>query len=103
MLMFFNTDKKTRTITDKETLVYVARKGNFSINDPNEIDNINVFKGAENSIIMKRIYETKWICTYAMDFFPFDTQKCIMVVTTTEELANFVQLDVNGHSNLGPT
>ena len=90
-LVFFNTDHKTRSVSDQETLVYVTKNGNFSINEPNEIDNINVFNGAENSLIINRIFETKWICTYAMNFFLFDTQKCLMVVTPTEELADFVQ------------
>ena len=40
---------------------------------------------------MNRIYETKWICTYAMNFFPFDTQKCAMVVTPTAELGDFIR------------
>jgi len=38
-----------------------------------------------------------------MNFFPFDTQKCIMVLTPTEELGDFVKLLVDDHTNLGPT
>ena len=90
-LVFFNTDHKTRSVSDQETLVYVIKNGNFSINEPNEIDNINVFNGAENSLMTNRIFETKWICTYAMNVYPFDTQKCLMVFTPTEELADFVK------------
>ena len=89
--MFFNTEKKSRTINDKETLVLAKRSGEFSTNPKTEIDNIYLFKGSENSMVINRIYEIAWICTYAMNFFPFDTQKCIMVLTPTEELGDFVK------------
>ena len=75
----------------RETLVSVERSGNFTRNAMTEIDNVYLFKGSDNSVIINRIYETRWICNYAMNFFPFDTQKCAMVLTPTEELGKFIR------------
>ena len=61
-LMFFNTDKKSRTIMDQETLVYIKKGGQFSINEPNEIDNIYLnFFHFENQVEQMQAGEDKII------------------------------------------
>ena len=59
-LVFDNTDEKTMTTTDKKTLLSVRREGNFTRNTIENIDNIHVYKGAENPLKMVGIYHTSW-------------------------------------------
>ena len=37
-----------------------------------------------------------------MNWYPFDTQKCRMTYSVTNELNNFIQIIPNGHGYLGP-
>ena len=36
--------------------------------------NIYIYEGSENSFLINRVYSTKWLCSYDMLFYPFDTQ-----------------------------
>ena len=36
--------------------------------------NIYIYEGSENPFLITRVYSTKWLCTYDMLFYPFDTQ-----------------------------
>ena len=97
-----NTDKKIRTTTDLESVIFVKREGNFSRNSMDVVDNTYVFEGQANPLIMNRVYETQWICDYEMNWFPFDTQQCKMMFSLTNDMNSFVNIKGNGHSYLGP-
>ena len=36
--------------------------------------NIYIYEGSENPLLITRVYSTKWLCSYDMLFYPFDTQ-----------------------------
>ena len=36
--------------------------------------NIYIYEGSENPFLITRVYSTKWLCSYDMLFYPFDTQ-----------------------------
>ena len=97
-----NTDKKIRTTTDSESVIFVKRQGNFTRNSMEIVDNTYVFEGQANPLIMNRVYETQWICDYEMNWFPFDTQQCKMMFSLTNDMNSFVNLEGNGHSYIGP-
>ena len=99
--IFQNTDKSTRTTTDDESIISVRREGQFIQNTLESIDNTYEFQGADNPLMMYRIYETKWICDYQMNWYPFDTQKCQMNFSVTKDLDKFIKIAVNGHAYLG--
>ena len=40
--------------------------------------NIYIYEGSENPLLITRVYSTKWLCSYDMLFYPFDTQVCRM-------------------------
>ena len=52
----------------------------------NEYDVINMFR----------------ICEYQMNWYPFDTQVCSMVISVSEDLNDFITLESNGQEYLGP-
>ena len=83
-LIFDNTDKKTRTKTDSESVISVKREGDYTQNTLEDFNNIYVFEGIDNPLDMNRVYETEWICDYEMNWYPFDTQKCRMTFAVTK-------------------
>ena len=103
VMVLDNTDKKTRTVTDDESVISIYREGDFLRTPVTTLDNIYLFNGEENSIEISRVYEERWICDYAMNWYPFDSQKCFMTFTATKEMNAFLNLVVNQHKNLGPT
>ena len=101
-ITFYNTETNDGSIRDMETFGSVVREGNFSVSTLDYLDNIYLFDGAENPLIINRIYNTEWICTYDMAWYPFDTQTCSMIFTTTGETGNFVELIQGSFKYEGP-
>ena len=52
----------------------VERKG--SVTRAELTDEIEMFKGNENVLIMKQTYAQKFQCSYFFNNYPFDTQVC---------------------------
>ena len=59
-LIFDNTVEKIRSLTDAESLISVQKKGNFSRNTIDEVDNVYMYQGGHNPLDMNRVYHTKW-------------------------------------------
>ena len=78
VLVFDNTDQKevTRLGMDWEwaTDVTVTREGNFTRSVVQEIDEAEIFVGAENSLTMNQTYTWEFQCKYELQRYPFDTQ-----------------------------
>ena len=101
-ITYKNTEKNDGSIRDKETFGSVNRKGNFTASLIDHLDNIYLFDGYSNPITINRVYETEWICTYNMAWYPFDTQTCSMILITTGETGNFVELQSDVFNYFGP-
>ena len=73
-----NTDHKevTRLGMDWEwaTDVTVTREGNFTRSVVQEIDEAEIFEGAENSLTMNQTYTWEFQCKYELQRYPFDAQ-----------------------------
>ena len=78
VLVFDNTDQKevTRLGMDWEwaTDVTVTREGNFTRSGDEEVDEAEIFEGAENRLTMKQTYTWEFQCKYQLQRYPFDTQ-----------------------------
>ena len=64
LLIFDNTNKKIQAIADRESNISVKRKGNSTTNTIDNIDNVFIYNGIENSLHMDRVYDTRWYCIY---------------------------------------
>ena len=56
--------------------------------------NIYIYEGSENPFLITRVYSTKWLCSYDMLFYPFDTQVKInqfLIVNTNYVSTGFMQ------------
>ena len=80
LVIFYNTDQKETTRLGMQnewsTEVNVVRKGNFTRSGLDSVDEVEMFKGDENPLIMKQVYTHRFQCKYDLDRYPFDTQHC---------------------------
>ena len=58
VLVLDNTNEKIQTLTDTKSIISVQKKGNFSRNSIDEMDNIYEYHGGENPLEMSRVYHT---------------------------------------------
>ena len=59
-LVFQNTDNKIQTVIDKESRILVKKQGSFHINSIDNLDNVYMYEGSENPLIMDRVHHVKW-------------------------------------------
>ena len=52
----------------------ISRRGNFIRSGLEVVDEIEIFKGAENPIVMIQSYTKEFMCKFNFQVFPFDTQ-----------------------------
>ena len=77
-VIYSNTDQKETTKVGEEwgwsTAVTITREGNFSRSPPATVDEIEIFQGEENSLVLRQVYTKKFQCKYYLHRYPFDTQ-----------------------------
>ena len=80
LIFYDNTDQKANTRLGEYgngewmTRVTVTREGNFSMSGIEEVDEAEVFEGAENRLTMNQTYTLEFQCQYELQRYPFDTQ-----------------------------
>ena len=78
LVVYTNTDQQetTRLGVDWEwsTKVVVKREGKFERSRNEVLDEIEIFKGEENSLSMVQSYTHEFQCVYQLEKYPFDTQ-----------------------------
>ena len=52
----------------------VKREGHFERSEYDILDEIEIFKGDENSLSMTQSYTHEFQCVYRLENYPFDTQ-----------------------------
>ena len=57
-----------------ESTVKIERKGNFTRSGLDVLDEIEMFSGKDNPIVMTQSYTKEFKCVYNLEAFPFDTQ-----------------------------
>ena len=75
-IVFWNTKQQLRSVNDKNTFGSIKREGNGSIIEKESSEDIEVFAGSENTIMMSRVYSIQFYCEYNMRWYPFDLQTC---------------------------
>ena len=59
-LVFWNTKQQLRSVNDKNTFASIRQEGNGSVIEKENNEDIMVFQGSENSILLSRVYSTKF-------------------------------------------
>ena len=80
-LVFTNTEFRPSTIVDEDTAITVEKRGGFVLSPSTSFENMQVYSGGENPLILSRFYNIRFLCTYDMRRIPFDIQKCRMILT----------------------
>ena len=77
-VIYENTDQKmtTRLGANWEWAIklVVKREGNLTRSGLDTLDETEIFRGAENSLIMSQTYTRTFQCVYELSTYPFDTQ-----------------------------
>ena len=78
LIIYWNTDQEETTRLGEpwewKTKVMVQRESNFTSNSLDNIDEAELFKGAENSLIMDQTYTHDFQCVFKLHKYPFDSQ-----------------------------
>ena len=87
IIVYDNTDQKEVTRLGEygngewATSVTVTREGRFTRSDIGEVNEAEIFEGAENSLTMNQTYTWEFQCKYKLQRYPFDTQVLNQVTT----------------------
>ena len=78
MVVYTNTDQLETTRLGMEwewrTDVLVKRENQFERSGNEVLDEIEIFKGDENSLSLVQSYTHEFQCVYQLEKYPFDTQ-----------------------------
>ena len=74
--IFDNTDNKEAVqLTDKvKTTLVVSREGEFTRSGLEVVDEVEVFRGSENSLALSQTHSKRFQCQYRLNNYPFDSQ-----------------------------
>ena len=78
IVVYDNTDQKEVSRLGMEwewaTRITVTREGEFTRADLIDVDEAEIFKGADNRLTMNQTYTQEFQCHYKLQRYPFDTQ-----------------------------
>ena len=102
IIIFHNTERGQRTINDDESFSTINRTGQGIGSDSSISEDIDIYKGSENSISMSRLYNIDFFCDYDMRWYPFDAQTCLMIMKLGGGTNKLVSLSPGLLRYLGP-
>ena len=101
-IVFYNTQKKLESLNDDKAFAIINRHGNHTKSPNSELQNAYFYRGSENPITISRVYDAEFICDFNMAVYPFDTQKCSVVLILKGNRGKFVQMMLDEMNYLGP-
>ena len=91
-LLFQNSNSRERTQIDEEASLVVRRLGKSKPNDLTEIHEDSIYSGSENPLILSRYYTVKLNCLFELKYYPFDKQRCPIMLEIPFELKTQMNL-----------
>ena len=102
-IIFDNTEDQIKSRNDRKSVIKVSKISNGTFNDDGLLsEDIDIYEGSDNPLIMSRVYNVKFICDYDMQWYPFDSQTCHMDFKLEENMKNFLSLVTGTQEYLGP-
>ena len=102
IIVFHNTEEGQITINDGKSFATINRTGQGTGSDQSISEDIDIYKGSENSISMSRLYNIDFFCDYDMRWYPFDAQTCFMDMKLGGGTEKLVSLTPGLLKYLGP-
>ena len=78
IIVFDNTENDQRSVLDGKSFATIKRMNEGIGSDSTISEDIDIYKGSENTITMSRLYNIEFFCDYDMRWYPFDAQTCFM-------------------------
>ena len=91
-ILFFNTRAHLTSQNDDQSFVTILKRQEGSLIGPAVNEDIMVYDGSTNEIKFTRVYEINFICSYDMQFYPFDIQLCTVDMVMAGSAAKFIDL-----------
>ena len=103
-VIFENTKGTETSVLDENSIIRILPDENFthSRTDLRNHQNVYIFKGRETKVEMARSYETEFLCSYNMGWYPFDSQTCTLDFIFDVTASNFVSLEIERLTYSGP-
>ncbi len=92
ILAFSNSEDGIRTKLDDNAFLNVIREGQPKPNPLTEIYEDQVYEGAENHLILSRMYTITFHCPFDLAWFPFDIQRCPIEMSVPFNLKSHVDI-----------
>ena len=100
--VFVNTNGKVKSLLDEEAVVLITKMGGAKKSDLTSTENKLLYKGLENPVNYERFCNLKFQCDYGLQWYPFDTQRCLIQLEPKEEFLKFVILNPQEFLYQGP-
>ena len=102
IIVFDNTESDQRSILDGKSFATIKRMSRGIGSDSTFSEDIDIYKGSENTITMSRLYNIEFFCDYDMRWYPFDAQTCFMDMKLGGGTDKLVKLIPGQLKYLGP-
>jgi hypothetical protein len=100
--VFYNTKEKLKSIKDDQAKILVHNEGEGIRSDRSSSENKMVYSGNDNPLKYSRFYNIVFKCNFDMQWYPFDSQLCAMVIITKDGMEKFLELNPVSLKYLGP-
>ena len=101
-VVFHNTQDKEQSLNDDRAFATIRRNGSYVKSEKMSLENAYIFSGKENPLTISRVYKSDFLCDFNMAVFPFDTQRCSVILTTKGNSNKFIELFTAALNYLGP-
>ena len=91
-IIFENTENHIEVPNDSNAKFVVEKRGKARLSDEYERRETAYFRGSENPILFSREMQLKLKCAFQLNYFPFDTQICSVVLVPGFKERNFIKL-----------
>ena len=103
-VVFENTKATLTSVLDEDSIIRIVPNQNFTHARTNlqNPQNIYMFKGINTKVEMSRSYDTEFLCSYNMGWYPFDSQTCTLDYVLDATASVFVSLEMDSLTYTGP-
>ncbi|ROT63777.1 putative glycine receptor subunit alpha-2 [Penaeus vannamei] len=102
-VFFSNAQGNLFTNLGEGSRVECVREGPPTPGAPSLPEEVNVFKGHENSLEMSQLYTATYSCDFLLAMFPFDSQECSLNFTLVSAASTYMVLEPGLSLYSGPT
>ena len=91
-IVFSNTKKQDSVIKDAAVIARLSKFGSARSGEMDEAIKTFYFSGSDNPLTFSRIYDIRFICSYNMAWYPFDLQRCELLLKPFGNTGKYVSL-----------